>query len=48
MIGPHWALTREELIRLVEDGLPLIPAEERALVEELLYRFNLLTEDDLK
>lgn len=48
MIGPHWALTREELVRLVEDALPLIPADERALVEELLYRFTLLTEDDFK
>lgn len=48
MIGPHWALTSEELKRLVEDALPLIPTDERALVEKLLYRFTLLTQDDFK
>lgn len=44
----HWALTDEELSRLVRDAMPHVPNEERPLFEELLQRFDLLTQDDFK
>ena len=44
----HWALTNEELSRLVRDALPYVPNEERSLFEELLQRFDLLTQDDFR
>lgn len=46
----HWALTDEELIRLLDDALPHIAPEHRPLVMEILGRFQMLTleKDDLK
>lgn len=44
----HWALTDEELSRLVRDALPLVTNDKRPLFEELLQRFDLLTQDDFK
>lgn len=40
----HWALTNAELERLVEGALPALPAQEQPLIQELLHRFNLLTD----
>ena len=45
---PHWALTHEELSKLVRDALPRVPDNERPLFGELLQRFVFLTQDDLK
>lgn len=44
----HWALTHEELSRLVRDALPHVPNDKRPLFEELLQRFKFLTQDDFK
>lgn len=46
----HWALADDELIRLVDDALPVIPPGQLPLIRELLSRFQMLTleRDDYK